>query len=90
MKEERIIKTKDETIKVIVQTPKAYQNRIVKYGWVATLKSRVSKEVEKFHKIAKRRFGPNRFGYSCDCEDNFYRGRICKHISAFKLVEGAK
>jgi len=98
MREEHTLKIDGKNVKVIVQTPKKYQNRIVKYGWVLML---VPDEVfletlgvagrrlkQKFHKIAKRRFGPNRFGYSCDCDDNFWRGRLCKHISAFKLAEG--
>jgi len=97
MREEHILKINDVKYKVIVQTPKKYQNRIVKYGWV--LPFNVSNQMalenlgvagQKFHKIAKRRFGPNRFGYSCDCDDNFWRGRLCKHVSAFKLAEGAK
>ena len=86
MKTEHLLTIDDVKYKVIVQTPKTYQNRIVKYGWVLTLEN----ESEKFHKIAKRKYGANRFGYSCDCEDNFYRSRLCKHISAFKLGESAK
>ena len=85
MKEEHILEIDKKKVKVIIQTPKKYQNRIVKYGWVLSLG-----EDKKFHKIAKRRYGDNRFGYSCDCEDNFYRGRICKHISAFRLSENSK
>ncbi len=87
MKEEHLLTVDNVKYKVIVQTPKTYQNRIVKYGWVMTFNLL---EGEKFHKIAKRKYGSNRFGYSCDCEDNFYRSRLCKHISAFKLGEGAK
>ncbi len=86
MKEEHLLTIDKTKFKVIVQTPKTYQNRIVKYGWVLTLEN----ESEKFHKIAKRKDGANRCGYSCDCEDNFYRSRLCKHISAFKLGESAK
>ena len=86
-KVEHLIEVNGIKVKVIVQTPQKYQNRIVKYGWVLEYNLL---EGEKFHKIAKRHFGPNRFGYSCDCEDNFYRGRLCKHISSFKLAEGAK
>lgn len=85
MKEEHLIKVDGANVKVIVQTPKTYQNRITKYGWVLSIS-----DDKKFYKISKKRFGPNRFGYSCDCEDNFWRGRICKHISAFKLVESSK
>lgn len=85
MKEEHILKIDGKNVKVIVQTPKKYQNRIVKYGWVLSLS-----DDKKFHKIAKRKYGDNRFGYSCDCDDNFWRGRLCKHVSAFKLAEGSK
>ncbi len=85
MKEEHILKIDGKSVKVIVQTPKKYQNRIVKYGWVLSLSND-----KKFHKIAKRKYGDNRFGYSCDCDDNFWRGRICRHISAFRLSEGTK
>jgi len=85
MKEEHILEIDKKKVKVVIQTPKKYQNRIVKYGWVASLS-----EGEKFHKIAKRRYGDNRFGYSCDCDDNFWRGRLCKHVAAFKMAEGAK
>ncbi len=87
----------DVRFKVIVQTPKTYQDRIVKYGWVLLYNvpnqmflEKLGVAGQKFHKIAKRKYGPNRFGYKCDCEDNFYRSRLCKHISAFKLGEGAK
>jgi len=85
MREEHLLKIDGKSVKVIVQTPKKYQNRIVKYGWVLSLS-----DDKKFHKIAKRKYGSNRFGYSCDCDDNFWRGRLCKHVSAFKLAEGVK
>lgn len=85
MKETHILEIDKKKVKVIIQTPKKYQNRIVKYGWVLALT-----EDKKFHKIAKRRYGDNRFGYSCDCDDNFWRGRLCKHVAAFKMAEGAK
>ncbi len=84
-KVEHLLEIDGAKIKVIIQTPKKYQNRIIKYGWVLSLH-----DDKKFYKLIKKHFGPSRFGYSCDCEDNFYRGRICKHISAFKLAEGAK
>ncbi len=97
MKEEHILEIDNRTFKVTIQTPKKYQNRIVKYGWVLSFQSRTEAGTkvagdkgERFYKIAKRRFGPNRFGYSCDCDDNFWRGRLCKHVAAFKIAEGAK
>lgn len=85
MSETHLLKIDGKNVKVIVQTPNKYQNRIVKYGWVLSLS-----DDKKFHKIAKRKYGENRFGYSCDCDDNFWRGRLCKHVSAFKLAESTK
>ena len=85
MKEEHILKIDGVNVKVIIQTAKRRQNRIVKYGAVLSFSGG-----EKFYDVKKLGYGTNRFGYSCKCDDNWNRGRICKHIAAFKLAEGAK
>lgn len=77
------ITLRGKSVKVVLKSPKTIQNGVVLYGQVLSFS-----DDKRFYPVAKRRTGTGRFSYRCGCDASVFGSRTCRHIAAFRLVEG--